>query len=401
MMNKAWKIIQWEVMRNLRNKQFIIGLLITPLIILLFAGVPTLLQILDKPVIHKYLVADEIGILDSLIENIPVDNLILEGFGNEEEDIEAEVDARGYTGYLLLDSDFQSSGMIEIHYSERNLIGERILQSLLTGYLQQQRMQESGVDADQLDYLTASVELRMTPLEEAVVPETKEIIVSAVFLGLIFYLIFASGSMLMQSSLQEKRDRMAEIMLSSVRASQLMSGKIIGQFLLGMIQLLFWIVISVPALIYFLDFPIIQALAETNLLIIGLFGLFGYLLFSSMFVSMGATMEDLQSAGNSQGMVMIIPLISVLFLTPVITNPNGIISRFASIFPITSPFIMVLRNALTRVPTWEIALSIVLLVLSALFIIRLTGKIFRTGMLMYGKTATIGEIFRWLNYREE
>jgi len=401
MMNKAWKIIQWEVMRNLRNKQFIIGLLITPLIILLFAGVPTLLQILDKPVIHKYLVADEIGILDSLIENIPVDNLILEGFGNEEEDIEAEVDARGYTGYLLLDSDFQSSGMIEIHYSERNLIGERILQSLLTGYLQQQRMQESGVDADQLDYLTASVELRMTPLEEAVVPETKEIIVSAVFLGLIFYLIFASGSMLMQSSLQEKRDRMAEIMLSSVRASQLMSGKIIGQFLLGMIQLVFWIVISVPALIYFLDFPIIQALAETNLLIIGLFGLFGYLLFSSMFVSMGATMEDLQSAGNSQGMVMIIPLISVLFLTPVITNPNGIISRFASIFPITSPFIMVLRNALTRVPTWEIALSIVLLVLSALFIIRLTGKIFRTGMLMYGKTATIGEIFRWLNYREE
>ncbi len=400
-MNKTMKIIQWEVMRNLRNKQFIIGLLITPVIILLFAGVPKILERFDKPVVHKYLVIDEIDILESVSESIPIENLILDRYEGEREEVSAEVTERGFTGYVILPANFWEAGSIEINYKERNQIGERVLQSLLSGYLQQHRMQEFEVDAAELQYLTANVELDLKPLEEAVVPQVNEIIVSAVFLMLIFYLIFSSGSMLMQSSLQERRDRMAEIMLSSVRANQLMSGKIVGQFLLGMMQLFFWIAISIPAVIYFLDFPVMQALAETNLLVIGLFGLFGYLLFSSMFVSMGATMEDMQSAGNSQGLVMLIPLLSMLFLTPVISNPNGVVSRFASIFPITSPFLMVLRNAITQVPVWEIILSFSLLFLSALLVIRLAGKIFRIGMLMYGKTATIGEIFHWLKYKEE
>jgi ABC-2 type transport system permease protein len=179
-----------------------------------------------------------------------------------------------------------------------------------------------------------------------------------------------------------------------------MQGKIIGHFFLGLIQLTFWIVLSLPAVVYFLEFPVMEALAETNLVVIILFGTLGYLLFSSLYVSMGATMDDLQSANNSQGIVLMIPMLSFLFISPVVNNPNGLIARFAGLFPITSPVIMILRNAMTHVPAGEIILSLAILAATSYFLMRLGGKVFRIGMLMYGKTATFPEILKWLRYKE-
>lgn len=397
-MRDTWKIAKWEVMRNLTNKQFIIGLLLTPVIMVVFGGLPVLLQRWNEPAVVTYYVVDELGVLPSLKAQTP-DNVILEEYA-EKESIEKAVQENKAAGYFVLDSGFLNTGQIELKYNERNNESITVIRTLLTRTLQNQRIQMAQIAPEQVAYLTAPAEVISVPISEADEPEAMEMLVSTVFVVLIFFLIFTSGTMLMQSALQERRDRMAEVVLSSILPSQLMQGKILGHFLLGMIQLVFWLIIGLPLVIYFIDFPVWEAISATNIPLLLFFGLLGYLLFSALFVSMGATMEDLQSAGNSQGLVIMIPMMSFLFLGPVMSNPDGTIAVFASLFPFTSPAIMIIRNAMTKVPGWQMLVSAILLLITTWINSKLTAKIFRIGMLMYGKTATIGEIVKWVRYKE-
>ena len=400
-MNKTALVVHWEIFRHLKNKQFIIGLLLTPLFFAIFAGLPRLLEKFDKPAEYSYFVVDHIGIFDQLAKGVSVDNIDLIKYTGDLEQIEQLTASEKRTGYFVFHETFWETGEISLHFKERTQSAERIIQAVLTDTLQQHRLLKTGIDQDQLKFITASATIIGFALEEAIVPKRNEIILSIASIILIFFLIFSSGSMLMQSALQERRDRMAEIMLSSLKPNQLMQGKIIGHFILGLIQLTFWLALSIPVIVFLVEFPLRQALAETNLAVILLFGTLGYLLFSSLFVSMGATMDDLQSAGNSQGLVLMIPMTPFLFISPVINNPNGVLARFAGLFPLTSPVIMVLRNALTSVPLWEIIISLVLLSFSSFVLMRLGGKVFRIGMLMYGKTASFGEIAKWLRYKDD
>ncbi len=397
-MGDTWKIAKWEVLRNLTNKQFIIGLLITPLIMAVFIGLPALLERWNKPAAVTYYVIDEIEALPALGTMLP-ENIILKEF-EDEETIAAVVQAEKASGYFTLSREFLKSGRIELVYSDHSSTGVAALSQALTTILQQSRLREVEIRPEQLAFLTAPAQINRTPLKEDQEPEALEMIVNIVFTVLIFYLILTSGSMLMQSALQEKRDRMAEVVLSSIKPAQLMQGKILGHFFLGVIQLAFWLALGLPLAIYFIDFPVLEALQAVNVPLLLFFGLCGYLLFSALFVSMGATMEDLQSAGNSQGLVIMMPMLSFLFIAPLTTNPDGTVALFASLFPLTSPSIMMVRAGMTKVPLWQILTSGALLLLTTWLIVRAAAKIFRIGMLMYGKNATMGEIVKWLRYKE-
>ena len=163
----------------------------------------------------------------------------------------------------------------------------------------------------------------------------------------------------------------------------------------------FWLVLAIPAAIFLLDFPVWEALGGVNLGLLALFGLCSYLLNAAMFVGLGATMDDIQNAGNAQGLVMMLPMLSFFFIAPVVSNPNGSVAVLASFFPFTSPVIMIIRSAMTQVPVWQVVLSVIVLLLAVLAISLAAAKVFRVGMLMYGKTASLAEIGKWLRYREE
>jgi len=363
-MKNSWKVAQWEILRNLTNKQFIIGLLITPLIMALFIVVPVLLERWNQPATTTYYVVDELGAAEALQAFLP-ENIVLEK-QSASADLAQLVKEGKARGYFILDESFPLSGQLDLFYSDRNT------QSMNT----------------------------QVPLEEELEPEAMHLVVSSVFAMLIFFLIFSSAAMLMQSALQEKRDRMAEVVLSSIRPSALMQGKIIGHFILGLIQLGFWLVLGLPLAIYFLDFSLLEALRGVNLAAILFFGLGGYLLYSALFVGLGATMEDVRSAGNAQGLVVMLPMLAFLFIGPVFNNPDGSMAVFASIFPLTSSTIMMLRSGLTVVPLWQLLTSGALLLVTSYAAMRAAAKIFRVGMLMYGKSATPKEILRWLRYKE-
>lgn len=392
------KIARWELMRNLTNKQFLIGLLVTPVIMGLFAGIPILLERWNQPSVSTYYVIDQVDALSTLQTILP-QNIVLEEH-KDSVSVADVVKETNSSGYLILSEDFVQTGQIDLMFNDRSSETLGTLKRALTGVLQQLRLVHSDVSLEQLAYVTAPAQVREVAMEEELEPQVMHMIVASVFTILVFFLIFTSGTMLMQSALQEKRDRMAEVVLSSVRPSQLMQGKIVGHFLLGLLQLCFWLALGLPIARYFWDFSIMEALAAVNVPIILFFGLGGYLLFSALFVGLGATMEDMQSASNSQGLVIMLPMLAFLFIGPVLSNPDGAIAVFASIFPFTSPTIMMLRSGLTVVPLWQNLSSVALLLVTAYTIMALSSRIFRVGMLMYGKNATPKEILKWLRYKE-
>jgi ABC-2 type transport system permease protein len=397
-MRNAWKIASWEVLRNLTNKQFIFGLIITPLIMALFIVVPVFLERMNQPSEITYYVVDELGAADTLKELLPTHVVLVEAEPGS--DLRELVLSKKGAGYFLLQESFVTTGQLELFCNDSNSQAVSSLRQALTALLQQLRLAGSRVSPEELALLTASAQVQQVPLKEEAQPQTMHLVVSSVFTGLVYFLVFTSGTMLMQSAVQEKRDRMAEVVLSSISPRELMQGKIVGHFLLGLIQLGFWLALGLPFAVRFLEFPILEALRAVNLPVILAFGLGGYLLFSALFVGLGATMEDLQSAGNAQSIVIMLPMLAFLFLGPVISNPNGSIAVFASLFPLTSSAIMMLRSGFTAVPLWQQLLSAALLLITAFITMRASAKIFRVGMLMYGKNATPKEVWKWLRYRE-
>lgn len=397
-MRNAWKIASWEVLRNLTNKQFIFGLIITPLIMALFIVVPVFLERMNQPSEITYYVVDELGAADTLKELLPTHVVLVEAEPGS--DLRELVLSKKGAGYFLLQESFVTTGQLELFCNDSNSQAVSSLRQALTALLQQLRLAGSRVSPEELALLTASAQVQQVPLKEEAQPQTMHLVVSSVFTGLVYFLVFTSGTMLMQSAVQERRDRMAEVVLSSISPRELMQGKIVGHFLLGLIQLGFWLALGLPFAVRFLEFPILEALRAVNLPVILAFGLGGYLLFSALFVGLGATMEDLQSAGNAQSIVIMLPMLAFLFLGPVISNPNGSIAVFASLFPLTSSAIMMLRSGFTAVPLWQQLLSAALLLITAFITMRASAKIFRVGMLMYGKNATPKEVWKWLRYRE-
>lgn len=394
----VWQIVRWEVMRHLRNKQFLLGLFLTPVIFALFAGVPMLLDRIDKPQARTYFVVDE-------IEGLPFLQTATEGGAltfierTRDEEVLAEgVLAGDAHGFFVLDEKFLQTGTISV-FMEKARPRPEALDGALTALLQNVRMREQQVGADVLAYVSARPRIESTPL---VVEEGKDplggIVMAGVFAFLLFFLIMSSGSMLLQSAVQEKRDRMSEVVLSSVGADTLMGGKIAGHFLLGAMQIGFWLAIGLPVAHFVLKLPVAEFLSWRQAPVLAGFALLGYLFYAALFVGIGATMEDIQSASNAQGMIFMLPMLSFLVLNPVIANPEGIIAKAATYFPVTTPTIATIRYGMGVMTGTEAAVAMLIMVASTLLIVRIASRLFRTGMLMYGKNATFKEIWKWLRH---
>jgi len=239
---------------------------------------------------------------------------------------------------------------------------------------------------------------------------------------LIYMFIFMYGTMVMRGVIEEKTSRIVEVIISSVKPFQLMMGKILGVALVGLTQFVLWIlltiIISTVAELAFLDVNvmatemnssdqsvILAQVAELtggiNLLQIFLAFIFyflaGYLMYSALFAAVGSAVDA--EADTQQFVLPItIPLIlSFVLITPIMENPDGTLAFWMSMIPFTSPVIMMVRLPF-GVANWELALSIGILIASFIATTWLAGRIYRTGILMYGKKATYKEIWKWLKY---
>lgn len=385
-------------MRYLRNKQFIIGLLITPVIFAVFGALPTVIQRFDQPRAATYFVVDELGAAPFLREALADSSVVIEVRSGSHDALAAAVLDGDAEGYFVLDETFVRTGQLTV-FTEKQRPRPEALTGALSALLQTTRMQEQQIDASVLQYVSARPVIVTTVLNA---PEDQiplaGLPMSIVFAVLLFFLIVSSGSMLLQSAVQEKRDRMSEVVLSSIDADTLMTGKIIGHFLLGALQIAFWISIGVPVAIYAFNLPIGDFIVPSMIPTLAMFTLLGYLFYAALFVGIGATMEDIQSASNTQGLVFMLPMLSFIVIGPVVNNPEGIIAQVATFFPVTTPTVAVLRLGMEAMALWEIAVAGIIMLVSTWLVIKAASRLFRAGMLMYGKNATWREMWKWIRH---
>lgn len=444
MSNKIWIVARREYLSRVQKKSFILVTLLTPLGIALFSVLIGFIMSAGSQNDQRIVIKDDTGIIREVAsedKDFPYDF--------SDKDLAVLKEDYGSLGYDLLVyvpalRDSATMRLAASYYSKEkpSLMILESIESKLSDQIETYRMRKSNIDQKLLDSFRADVSLENgamdpnDPGSSAAAGKLNIIIGTALggIMGFLMYLvIFIYGSMVMRSVMEEKLSRIVEVMVSSVRPIELMMGKLIGVGGVGLTQLALWavlipIVLTVvsaflpgmdPAqmsdmnnitqvdqqsLDGFSGAQIISAIFNLKWwLILPVFIIFflgGYFIYSSLFAAMGSAINEDMGEGQQLMMpIVIVVLIAFYMLFPVLSNPNGTLAVFASLFPLFSPIIMPARLAFDP-PWWQIVLSMALMLATVWFFIWLTSRIYRVGILMYGKKVTIKEMFKWIRYSD-
>ena len=416
-MHKIWLIIKREYLVRVRKKSFIIMTILGPILMAALLIVPTYLA--EENQENRIIVLNEdanYNLEDSEFihfTTIPT---------SEAELLKTDFSESPFYALLYIEGEnFTLYSNQQISLSVSKSI-ERQLEQLI----EHEKLKLLGIDLQILE--DASTEINITTKiisEDGNTSNSQaEASMGIGFISgiLIYMFIFMYGTMVMRGVIEEKTSRIVEVIISSVKPFQLMMGKILGVALVGLTQFVLWIlltiIISTVAELAFLDANVMATemnssdqsviLAQVaeftggiNLLQIFLAFIFyflaGYLMYSALFAAVGSAVDA--EADTQQFILPItIPLIlSFVLITPIMENPDGTLAFWMSMIPFTSPVIMMVRLPF-GVANWELALSIGILIASFIATTWLAGRIYRTGILMYGKKATYKEIWKWLKY---
>ncbi|WP_161890265.1 ABC transporter permease [Pontibacter russatus] len=450
-MSKIWLIIQREYLTRVRKKSFIIMTLLTPVLLAAFMILPGLLITMSGET-ETVMVLDESGLFEGKLEDQKDLKFIpLAGSLELAKTVYQETDntALLYIPKLSIDN---PEGITIYGKKNTSLQTQVRLENVLEKEIENQRFLASGLDRATLDEIEADINLETISLSDEGEKDNNAIVTSIAGVAgavIIYFFIFLYGVQIMRGVIEEKTSRIVEVMISSVKPFQLMMGKIIGIAAVGLTQFLLWIVLSFIAVTavsaaFGVDaapspveqFAAGQAAAQgeaateedgttvnnpadnemantitdvkesfANLPIALIFGCFlfyflgGYLLYGSLFGAIGAAVDN--ETDTQQFMMPItIPLIIsfIMSYSVVLKNPDGPVAFWMSIIPFTSPIVMMVRVPF-GVPAWELLLSMALLVAGFIFTTWIASRIYRVGILMYGKKINYKELSKWLFYR--
>lgn len=417
-------IIEREYLNKIRNKSFIIMTFVSPLIVVAFALIIGFLtDVNSKSNAKDILILDESGLFGTTFSDTET---IHYEYLKDKTLQEARTEVLETSKYGLLYIPKEETAQ-KAFYSEESpslsLVNE--LTGALEKTLFQYNLTQKGIDKAEIDSARTKITLQMenfTGEKTSEFDNMMKIAIGGVAGYLIFMFIIIYGNMIMRSVIEEKTNRIVEIIISSVKPFQLMLGKIIGTSLAGLTQFAIWLVIGgvlfalAPSL-FQVDTPTAtQAIAATEshseisniiaalyhfpfLETSGVFLLFfvgGYLLYSSLYAMVGA-MVDNETDTQQFMMPILIPLMLAFYvgMFSVIEEPHGTISVVFSYIPLTSPVVMLMRIPF-GVAWWEVLISLLLLYITFFLVIKIASKIYRIGILMYGKKPTYKEVWKWL-----
>ena len=216
---------------------------------------------------------------------------------------------------------------------------------------------------------------------------------------IMYVTVLLYGINVMRAILEEKTSRVMEVMLASARPMEMMAGKILGVGAVGLTQIAIWSITAAISFLYLSAGISLKGILSVKLLVFfAIFFLLGYALYSTLCAAIGAMVNSEQEAQQLQFVVMLPLILSVVIMTGITQAPDGPTAVWASLFPLTAPLIMFLRIALGSPGPWQIALSIILMIATAYGLVFLCARIYRVGILMYGKRPTLPEIVKWIKY---
>lgn len=411
-MRHSMKVAKWEIKRNLKNKSFLIGLFLTPIIIIGFGFIGNWIggssDDEGSPEEVTVFVNDEVGVFDVLEATAAESELPLTLMETDlsEDAIQDELSDNENVAYLFLDEAALEEGIIPVYTSNDMDASFQAQLAVLQSPLLSYQMDQLGLTPEQATIVSRGIQFEEMDAE-AVVDAGDEAatgddaflkdLVPFGFAAVIFISIIFTGMAIFQSASQEKKDKIAEIILSSLTPGELMQGKIIGYFVLGLIQAAVLLLFIIPFILIQTDIPVFEYLFVPETLLYIVLAVLNYLMFAAILVGIGATMEDVSTAGNFQGLVMMLPFLPFLFIAPIVGDPSGLVAQIGTYIPFTAPGVLLMRLAILDVWPWvEIIISLIVIIVSTGLFIKLAGKVFQVGILMYGKNATPSEIWKWI-----
>jgi ABC-2 type transport system permease protein len=413
-MNKIKIIIQREYLTRVRKKSFIILTLLMPLLFVgLIFGTYFLSSIGDEKA-KAVVVIDQTGEYFSVLRSNSQYIFVQAEEGYE--DFRKNPDESAYA-YLVISGDLLENANAIVLYSHRQLTTEigNLITSQLNDYLSDKKLESYNIpdlkniiDGSKININLKTIKVETSGKEQQVSAEFASA-VGMVFTMLIYMFIFAYGGMVMQGVVEEKSNRIVEIIISSVKPFDLMIGKLVGIGLVGLTQFGIWAALFIG---FAFSGSLLMNGTDTFLQISNLFGsvnilqicfyfiLFfigGFLLYASLFAAIGAMVNSPEDTQQYMMPITILILFAMYAGFFSANNPDGPLAFWTSLIPFTSPIVMMIRIPF-GVPWWQLLLSIALLTITVILITKLAAKIYRIGILMYGKKPTYAEIVRWLKY---
>lgn len=436
-MNKIWLIINREYLTRVKKKSFIVMTILGPLLIAAMIILPAMLSEWSETEEKRVAVLDETGLFFEQFkdqENIKFYH-VFEGLENEKETALYEKD-----DILLYIPLTQLSLPVNAQLFSTKQPGLNVtsyIKSVMKRVIEDEKLEAQGIDPEIIKSLKANINLATIRVEDDGIEKesfTEVEVALAIFAGImIYFFIFMFGAQVLKGVMEEKQNRIVELIISSVKPFQLMMGKIVGIALVGLTQFLLWIVLTGIILMAFqlivgLEPSSIEMFGQQNqvmssaqsmnpdqlnkmLEVIGsinlgsmvlsfiFYFLGGYLLYASLFAAIGSAVDN--DADSQQFMLPVsIPLIFAVMMSGVIVNqPDSSLAIWLSMIPFTSPITMMMRIPF-GVPYWEILASAALLILGFVLTTWIAGKIYRTGILMYGQKVNYAVIWKWLRQRD-
>ena len=432
-MKKLLAVIKREYIQRVRAKMFIVSTIVLPVVMSLFGIVPALILSIQTPPM-RVAVVDQTGRMYSqLRQSLSSDEPDREGqnvnmsgttqrpgfsrFVLEEvnatdqplEQIRANLHqrlrARELDGYVILPPDFLSQGKAEfINRNPGDLFSPRVLQSAINRATREQRLIDAKVDSKTRQELFKPIELQSAKTGTDGQARSSSGGFALVFgVGFVMYLsILMYGQIVLGAVIEEKETRIAEILFSSVKPFTLMMGKLVGVSLVALTQLTIWgLAFSVFAL-YGVGLLASQGVMQSipsipflHYVYFALFFLLGYFIYATIYALVGSMVTTAQEGGQLAMPIILILVISFYLFWPVSRSPDSPLSFWVSMIPFSAPVAMLVRIVTQTPPFWQIALSLLIGFGSVLLIMWIASRIYRVGMLMYGKRASIPEAIRW------
>ncbi|MEZ3521271.1 MAG: ABC transporter permease [Muribaculaceae bacterium] len=414
-------IISREYLERVKRKSFIITTLLVPLLMIICMVAPALFMLLGDDEQRNIAVIDDTAQIAQLLRD--TDDIRFTTLDNGNLDAaraDDDYDAILAIGARAIDN---PEGAITLYTrGAASMNTDTEVTSQLNRAIEDIRLRAYNIDNIRqiLKEVEADVTLSTVRIDTSEDTETSSIL--SYFLGLImdmllYMFILIYGQIVMNSIIEEKNNRVLEIVVSSVKPMILMMGKIIGVGLVAITQILIWAVIAGAASGWLLPFlssstdvssepavaAAIQQLSDTGyvaslFVYMILFFVGGYFFYSSIYAAIGSAVDNIQDAGQLSSVATIPVVIGIIASMSIIQNPNTALAFWLSVIPFTSPMAMMSRLPF-GVPVWETILSLTLLYASFIFMIWLCGKIYRVGIFMYGKKPTFVELMRWARYK--
>lgn len=427
-------IISREYWTRVRRKSFIIATLLTPLAFGLFTVVVSYIVQYKSDETMRIAVIDQGGIFDGGIAD--ENNIYFKPVNTDLETLKKNFDVMDYQGILVTPAvgELQQSKYFVNYYTNQKLTLdlEPILVERLRTALRKQKIKALGLDEKNLEALNVKIDIEpkaVTLDADIGTPMAGKIaaVIGMVMAFIMYITVFIYGMMVMRSVMEEKTNRIVEVMISSVKPFPLMLGKIIGVGLVGLTQVVAWAIL-IPSMLLIVNLifgasvdtttmtEVPPELADMNpellvaqiteelqsfnwWVILPLFLLYflgGYFMYAALFAAVGSAMGDDLGEGQSLTIPITIPVILAFYITiAAIQSPNSSLAVWASMFPLFSPIVMPSRLAFDP-PAWQIITSLLVLLGSCMGLVWLSGRIYRVGILLYGKKVSLLEMGRWI-----